>query len=165
VRELTGIGRVPDPVEFTLQIGQCGIVFDCPQRGDPSVIGQERTAARLLIRLSEGYLTCAITGTVGADKSIQDGYESARACALVQLTNLKVALGNLDRVDRILSLNGYVNAVAGFAESPQVINGASDLLLELFGSRGLHARAAIRVSALPKNALVEIQMIAWGNSR
>jgi len=101
-----------------------------------------------------------ITGTVGADKSIQDGYEAARACALVQLANLKVALGDLDRVDRILSLNGYVNAVPGFAESPQVINGASDLLVELFGSRGLHARAAIGVSALPKNALVEIQMVA-----
>ena len=76
------------------------------------------------------------------------------------MANLKVALGDLDRVDRILSLNGYVNAVPGFAESPQVINGASDLLVELFGSRGLHARAAIGVSALPKNALVEIQMVA-----
>ena len=59
-----------------------------------------------------------ITGTVGADKSIQDGYEAARACALVQLANLKVALGDLDRVDRILSLNGYVNAVPGFGVSP-----------------------------------------------
>ncbi len=106
------------------------------------------------------YVPFAVHGTVGADKSIQDGYEAARACALVQLANLKVALGDLDRVDRILSLNGYVNAVPGFAESPQVINGASDLLVELFGSRGLHARAAIGVSALPKNALVEIQLVA-----
>jgi len=64
------------------------------------------------------------------------------------------------RLQRIISLNGYVNAVPGFAESPQVINGASDLLVDLFGSRGLHARAAIGVSALPKNALVEIQMVA-----
>jgi enamine deaminase RidA (YjgF/YER057c/UK114 family) len=101
-----------------------------------------------------------IAGTVGADKSIQDGYEAARACALLQLANLKVALGDLDRLQRIVSLNGYVNAVPGFADSPQVINGASDLLVQLYGSRGLHARAAIGVSALPKNALVEIQMIA-----
>jgi enamine deaminase RidA (YjgF/YER057c/UK114 family) len=101
-----------------------------------------------------------IAGTVGADKSIQDGYEAARACALIQLANLKLALGDLDRLQRIISLNGYVNAVPGFAESPQVINGASDLLVELLGSRGLHARAAIGVPALPKNALVEIQMIA-----
>jgi enamine deaminase RidA (YjgF/YER057c/UK114 family) len=101
-----------------------------------------------------------ITGTVGAGRSMQDGYEAARACALIQLANLKVALGDLDRLQRIVLLNGYVNAVPGFAESPQVINGASDLLVELFGSRGLHARAAIGVSALPKNALVEIQMVA-----
>ncbi len=101
-----------------------------------------------------------IAGTVGAHKSIQDGYEAARACALMQLANLKAALGDLDRLQRIVSLNGYVNAVPGFADSPQVINGASDLLVQLYGSRGLHARAAIGVSALPKNALVEIQMIA-----
>jgi enamine deaminase RidA (YjgF/YER057c/UK114 family) len=101
-----------------------------------------------------------ITGTVGADKSIQDGYEAARACALIQLANLKAALGDLDRLQRIISLNGYVNAVPGFAESPQVINGASDLLAELLGLQGRHVRAAIGVSALPKNALVEIQMVA-----
>jgi enamine deaminase RidA (YjgF/YER057c/UK114 family) len=101
-----------------------------------------------------------ITGTIGANKSIQDGYEAARACALIQLANLKVALGDLDRLQRIVSLNGYVNAIPGFAESPRVINGASDLLVELFGSRGLHTRAAIGVLALPKNALVEIQMVA-----
>jgi enamine deaminase RidA (YjgF/YER057c/UK114 family) len=91
-----------------------------------------------------------ITGTVGADKSIQDGYEAARACALIQLANLKAALGDLDRLQRIISLNGYVNAAPGFAESPQVINGASDLL----GSHGRHACAAIGVWALPKNAPV-----------
>jgi enamine deaminase RidA (YjgF/YER057c/UK114 family) len=101
-----------------------------------------------------------ISGTVGANKSIRDGYEAARACTLIQLANLKAALGDLDRLERIISLNGYVNSVLGFAESPQVINGASDLLVELFGSRGLHTRAAIGVSALPKNALVEIQMVA-----
>ena len=100
-----------------------------------------------------------ITGTVGTDKSIRDGYEAARACPLIQLANLKVALGDLDRLQRIISLNGYVNAVPGFAESPQVINGASDLLVELFGSRGLHTRAAIGVSALPKNALVEFRWL------
>lgn len=109
-----------------------------------------------VISTSHGSL---ITGTVGADKSIQDGYEAARACALIQLANLKAALGDLDQLERIISLNGYVNAIPGFTESPQVINGASDLLVELLGSRGLHARAAIGVSALPKNALVEIQMV------
>jgi enamine deaminase RidA (YjgF/YER057c/UK114 family) len=100
-----------------------------------------------------------ITGTAGADRSIAEGYAAARACALTQLAVLKRTLGSLDRVREIVSVNGYVNAVAGFPDSPAVINGASDLLAAVFGDSGRHARAAIGVSALPRNALVELQMI------
>ena len=100
-----------------------------------------------------------ITGTAGADRSIADGYAAARACALTQLAVLKHALGSLDKVREIVSVNGYVNAVAGFPDSPAVINGASDLLVAVFGDQGRHVRAAIGVSALPRNALVELQMI------
>jgi enamine deaminase RidA (YjgF/YER057c/UK114 family) len=100
-----------------------------------------------------------ITGTVGADRSIAEGYAAARACALNHLAVLKDRLGSLDKVRQILSVNGYVNAVAGFPDPPAVINGASDLLVAVFGEAGRHARAAIGVSALPRNALVEVQMI------
>jgi enamine deaminase RidA (YjgF/YER057c/UK114 family) len=100
-----------------------------------------------------------ITGTVGADRSIAEGYAAARACALTQLSVLKHALGSLDHVQQIISVNGYVNAVAGFPDSPAVINGASDLLVAVFGDPGRHVRAAVGVSALPRNALVELQMI------
>jgi enamine deaminase RidA (YjgF/YER057c/UK114 family) len=100
-----------------------------------------------------------ITGTVGADRSIAEGYEAARACTLTQLAVLKHTLGSLDKVRQIVSVNGYVNAVAGFPDPPAVINGASDLLVAVFGDSGRHARAAIGVSALPRNALVELQMI------
>ena len=100
-----------------------------------------------------------ITGTAGADRSVADGYAAARACALTQLAVLKIELGSLDKVSQIVSLNGYVNAVPGFPDPPAIINGASDLLLEIFGEPGRHARAAIGVSALPRNALVEVQMI------
>jgi enamine deaminase RidA (YjgF/YER057c/UK114 family) len=99
-----------------------------------------------------------ITGTVGASRTIEDGYAGARACALTQLAVLKRELGSLDHVAEVVSVNGYVNAVAGFADSPAVINGASDLLVAVFGEAGRHVRAAVGVSALPKNALVEIQM-------
>jgi enamine deaminase RidA (YjgF/YER057c/UK114 family) len=99
-----------------------------------------------------------ITGTVGAHRSVEDGYAAARACALTQLAVLKRELGSLDRVAEVVLVNGYVNAVAGFAESPAVINGASDLLVAVFGEAGRHVRAAVGVNALPKNALVEIQM-------
>ena len=100
-----------------------------------------------------------ITGTVGTDRTISEGYEAARACVLTQLAVLKRTLGSLAKVKEIVSVNGYVNAIAGFPDPPKVINGASDLLLELFGESGKHARAAIGVSALPRNALVEVQMI------
>ncbi len=99
-----------------------------------------------------------MTGTVGLDRSVNDGYNAARACALTQLAVLKRELGNLDAVAEIISVNGYVNAIAGFEDSPAVINGASDLLVQLFGESGKHVRAAVGVSALPRNAIVEVQM-------
>jgi enamine deaminase RidA (YjgF/YER057c/UK114 family) len=99
-----------------------------------------------------------ITGTAGLDRSIEEGYAAARACALTQLAVLKRELGSLDRVAEILTVNGYVSAAPGFGDSPAVINGASDLLIQVFGESGRHVRAAIGVSALPRHALVELQM-------
>ena len=99
-----------------------------------------------------------ITGTVGLDRTMDQGYAAARACALTQLAVLKHHLGSLDAVKGVVGVNGYVNAVAGFRDSPKVINGASDLLVEVLGEAGRHVRAAIGVSALPRNALVEVQM-------
>jgi enamine deaminase RidA (YjgF/YER057c/UK114 family) len=99
-----------------------------------------------------------ITGTVGSNRSVEEGYAAARACALTQLAVLRHHLGSLDPVKGIISVNGYVNAVPGFPDSPKVINGASDLFVELLGEAGRHVRAAIGVSGLPRNALVELQM-------
>jgi len=99
-----------------------------------------------------------IAGTVGAGRTIEEGYAAARACALTHLAVLKRHLGSLDAVKGVVGVNGYVNAVAGFTESPAVINGASDFLVQVFGDAGRHVRAAIGVSALPRNALVETQM-------
>lgn len=103
-----------------------------------------------------------ITGTAGRDRTIEEGYVAARACALTQLAVLQRYLGGaedaLDAVRSILSVNGYVNAIDGFPDSPKVINGASDVLVEIFGEAGRHVRAAIGVNALPLNALVEVQM-------
>jgi enamine deaminase RidA (YjgF/YER057c/UK114 family) len=99
-----------------------------------------------------------IAGTVGADRILEEGYAAARACALALLAVLRQHLGSLGAVRSIVSVNGYVNAVAGFAATPKVIDGASDLFLDVFGDAGHHVRAAIGVSALPRNALVELQM-------
>ena len=100
-----------------------------------------------------------IAGTLGADRTVDEGYAAARACALIQLAVLRRHLGSLDVVRSVISVNGYVNAIAGFPDSPKVINGASDLVFQVFGDSGRHVRAAIGVSALPRNALVEVQMM------
>jgi enamine deaminase RidA (YjgF/YER057c/UK114 family) len=99
-----------------------------------------------------------IAGTVGLDRTIDEGYAAARSCALLQLAVLHQHLGSLSKVRSVLTVNGYVNSVPGFPDSPKVINGASDLFLSVFGEPGRHVRAAIGVSGLPRNALVELQM-------
>ena len=99
-----------------------------------------------------------LTGMAGVDRTIEDGYAAARACALTQLAVLKRELGSLDRIAEVLTVNGYVNAAPGFGDSPAMINGASDLLVAVFGEAGRHVRAAVGVSALPRHALVEVQM-------
>ena len=90
---------------------------------------------------------------------IERGYLAAQRCALTHLAILKQHLGSLDLVKSVVSLNGYVSAPAGFPDSPQVVNGASDLLVAVFGEAGRHVRAAVAVSSLPRNALVELQMV------
>lgn len=99
-----------------------------------------------------------ITGKAGADKTVAEGYEAARVCALNQLAVIKAAIGSLDGVRQVVMLNGYVNAAPDFTEVPAVINGASDLLVALFGDAGRHARAAVGAGSLPKGVLAEVQM-------
>ena len=108
-----------------------------------------------VVSMESGKIT---TGTLGLDRTVEEGYAAARTCALIQLAVLKRHLGSLDAVKSVISVNGWVNAVAGFRDSPEVINGASDLLVQVLGEAGRHVRAAIGVSALPRQALVEVQM-------
>jgi enamine deaminase RidA (YjgF/YER057c/UK114 family) len=98
------------------------------------------------------------TGQVGAEQTVETAQEAARVCTLNALANIKAALGSLDRVEQFLFVSGYVNGVNGFAESPAVINGASNLLVEIFGEAGKHARAAVAVCGLPLESTVELQI-------
>ncbi len=146
-------------VATELRLQELGIVLpSLPAPGGNYVsaktVGSVAYLAGVISMNAEGI----ITGTVGLDRTVEDGYAAARACAITQLAVMKRHLGSLDRVKSIIGVNGYVNAVAGFADSPKVINGASDLLVEVFGEAGRHVRAAVGVSALPRNALVEVQM-------
>jgi len=100
-----------------------------------------------------------ITGKVGADLSIEQGYEAARITAINQLSVLKAELGNLNKVKKIVKVLGMVNAAPDFTEHPKVVNGYSDLMVEVFGDKGKHARAAVGMGSLPGNIAVEIEMI------
>ena len=100
-----------------------------------------------------------ITGKLGADVSIEEGYEGARLTAINQLAVLKDMLGNLNKVKRIVKVLGLVNSDPSFIEQPKVINGFSDLMVEVFGDKGKHARAAIGVASLPRGQAVEIELI------
>jgi enamine deaminase RidA (YjgF/YER057c/UK114 family) len=100
-----------------------------------------------------------ITGKVGADLTVEEGYAAARLVAINQLAALKAEIGDLGRVTRIVKVLGMVNATPDFAEQPEVINGFSDLMVEVFGERGKHARAAVGMGSLPRNIAVEIEMI------
>ena len=99
------------------------------------------------------------TGKVGADRDIAYGQAAARVCALNLLAVAKGQLGDLDRIKQVVHLGGFVNGVPGFADSPAVINGASDTMVEILGERGRHTRAAVAVTGLPKNTTVEITAV------
>ncbi|MBT2163562.1 RidA family protein [Zobellia barbeyronii] len=100
-----------------------------------------------------------ITGKLGADLTIEEGYEAARITAINQISVLKMELGDLKKVKRIVKVRGMVNAVPDFTDQPKVINGCSDLMVQVFGERGKHARAAVGMGSLPGNIAVEIEMI------
>lgn len=96
----------------------------------------------------------------GKVESIEMGQEAARLCAMNALAQLKSSLGNLDRVKRFIKITGFVNCDPSFADHAKVINGASDLLVNIFGEKGKHARAAVGVNSLPLNSTVELEFIA-----
>ncbi|HSF99968.1 MAG TPA: RidA family protein [Vicinamibacterales bacterium] len=100
-----------------------------------------------------------VRGKLGADISIEQGYEAARLTAINQLAVLKAMLGNLNRVVRVVKVLGMVNATPDFEDHPAVINGFSDLIVDVFGERGRHARAAVGMASLPRGQAVEIEMV------
>jgi len=100
-----------------------------------------------------------VTGRLGEDISAEQGYAAARACGLMILAQLEAALGSLDRVEQVVKLGAFVNSAAEFTDQPKVANGASELMAEVFGEAGKHARSAVGVPVLPLGAAVEVDAI------
>jgi len=101
-----------------------------------------------------------IKGKLGADMSVEDGTNAAKACGINLIAQMNAALnGDLDRVKRVVKLGGFVNCTPDFTDQPKVINGASDLMVAVFGDKGRHARAAVGAPSLPLGAAVEVDAI------
>ena len=98
-------------------------------------------------------------GRVGETYSVEEGYQAARLCAIQQLAQAKAVLGELSRIQRVVKVLGMVNCVPGFAQTPQVVHGFSELLHEVFGERGVHARSAVGLQSLPANVPIEVETI------
>jgi enamine deaminase RidA (YjgF/YER057c/UK114 family) len=99
------------------------------------------------------------TGKLGKDVTVEQGYQDARSVGLTLLAVMEKALGNLDRVKRIVKVLGMVNSAPDFGDQPKVVNGCSDLFVDVFGDKGRHARSAVGMGALPNNITVEIEVI------
>ncbi len=99
----------------------------------------------------------AAKGQLGGGVSIEAGQQAARVCAINLLAQVKAALGDLDKVTRVVRLGGFINSAPGFADGPKVMNGASDVMVAAFGDKGKHARSTVGVAALPADAAVEVE--------
>ncbi len=100
-----------------------------------------------------------ITGKVGKELTIEQGYQAARTVAIQHLAVLKAELGSLNKVKRVVKVLGMVNCESGFTEQPKVVNGYSDMMVEIFGDKGKHARSAVGMHALPNNIAIEVEVI------
>jgi enamine deaminase RidA (YjgF/YER057c/UK114 family) len=143
------------------KLAELGLTLPKPPAAAGSYVPTVRTGNLLYcsgtICMVDGQMTHI--GQVGKEQTVETGKKSAEVCALNTLANIKAAAGSLDRVGRIVFVSGFVNAIDGFADSPAVINGASDLFLKLFGDAGKHARAAVAVNGLPRGSTTEVQVV------
>lgn len=98
-------------------------------------------------------------GKIGKDLTLEEGYEAAKICAMNCLAALKAEIGSLDKVERVVQVMGFVNSAEGFNQQPKVVNGASELLVKIFGEKGQHARIAVGSNELPEDSPVEVAMI------
>jgi enamine deaminase RidA (YjgF/YER057c/UK114 family) len=143
------------------RLAELGLTLPPPPAAAGSYVPTVRTGNLLYcagtLCLLNGQLTHA--GQVGREHTVETGRAAAEVCALNTLANIRAAVGSLSRIRQVVMVNGFVNAVDGFTESPAVINGASDLFVKVLGDAGRHARAAVAVNGLPRGATAEIQVV------
>lgn len=154
------LGQILYDYDIDDRLLELGITLNEPSKPVGNYVNSVRTG-NLIYMAGLGPLgpNGYITGKLGQDLSIAEGYDAARYTAISQLTALKAEIGDLNKVKKIVKVFGMVNSTPTFTQQPAVINGFSDLMVAVFGDRGRHARAAVGMVALPMNICVEIEMI------
>jgi enamine deaminase RidA (YjgF/YER057c/UK114 family) len=142
------------------KLSDLGIVLPTPASPIANYVGFVRTGAMLVVSgqicFDAGGKLIA-KGKLGQNVSVEDGQKAARACAVNLLAQAKAAVGDLDKVVRVVRLGGFINSDPNFLDGPKVMNGASDLMVEVLGDKGRHARTTVGVAALPLDAAVEVE--------
>jgi len=142
------------------KLKQLGIVLSAPAAPVANYVPFVRSGNLLMVSgqiCLDGSGKLVAKGRLGESVSIEDGQKAARACAVNLLAQIKAALGDLDRVSRVVRLGGFVNSAPGFLDAPKVMNGASDVMVAAFGDKGKHARTTVGVAALPADAAIEVE--------
>ena len=149
------------PGTVDARLAELGITVPAAAAPAANYVPVVRSGAMLYISgqlpMADGKVTS--TGKLGDDVTIETGQEAAKLCALNIVAQAKAALGDLDRVARVVKLVGFVNSTPDFVDQPKVVNGASDFMVAVFGDAGRHARSAVGVAALPFGAAVEVEAI------
>jgi enamine deaminase RidA (YjgF/YER057c/UK114 family) len=148
-------------METERRLREMGFELPKPPLPAANYIGSVRVGNLLFVGGNIGRINGELkyAGKVGDSVTLEQAYEMARNCALNHLAIIKAALGDLDKVERVVKVLGYVNVAPGFTDMPKVINGESDLLVQLWGEKGQHARAAVGVASLSREAPVETEVI------
>jgi len=146
------------------KLAQLGLTLPSPAAPLANYVGFVRSGHLLFVSGqlafdAHGKLDPAHIGKLGADVSQEAGIEAARRCAVNILAQAKVALGTLERIERCVKLNGFVNVTGDFIAMPAVMNGASDLMVAVLGDKGRHARAVVGVASLPLNCAIEVEAV------
>jgi enamine deaminase RidA (YjgF/YER057c/UK114 family) len=142
------------------KLADLGIILPTPAAPVANYVPFVRTGSLLFV---SGQVSLGVDGKLvakgklGGPVSVENGQKAARACAVNLLAQVKAALGDLDKVVRVIRLGGFINSEPSFLEGPKVMNGASDLMVEVFGDKGRHARTTVGVAALPGDAAVEVE--------
>jgi enamine deaminase RidA (YjgF/YER057c/UK114 family) len=142
------------------KLAELEITLPTPAAPVANYVGYVRTGNLLVVSgqlCLGGDSKLVAIGKLGATVSVEDGQKAARACAINVLAQLKAALGDLDKVLRVVRLGGFINSAPTFLDGPKVMNGASDLMVAVFGEKGRHARTTVGVAVLPLDAAVEVE--------